>query len=790
VFGTARKRTVVSALSCLAVIVALAAAGGSFASAATAPGPATGKATPGGLAVPGAPGAVAAAPRATVAAQATALDRRVLSVRDYGALGDGTTNDTPAVNQAISAANGGGGAVVRFPAGTYLAGSTIHMMSNVVLLLDAGATLLGTATGYDVPEPNPNDAYQDFGHSHFQDAMIWGDNLHNIGFLGAGVIDGGGTFITGNPKPGQADKLISLTNCENLVVGGGITLRRGGHFAMLINGCRNVFSDHLTIDTANDRDGWNIISTRNILITNANIAANDDALVFKSDWALGATLPNGNVIVYNAQLSARCCNALMFGSETCGDFSNYWFSHITITGAGKSGLGLVSMDGAHISNVHYDDVTMSGTASPITQKIETRRRCGTNPGTGSISDIHYNNVTGTTAGVFSPTLWGQPGYEIRNITFRNVHLTLPGGRPAMDPNVVPSDNGDYNPNSLSTRPAYGFYLHNVNGVTFEDASFALAADDGRPAFVANAGRGVTLRRVTAQRGTGAPFDVGFQSVAGYCLSRGVNSAGGALRISTPGSTAACTAGIDNFSLGPQPASQTGTAGSAVTYTVHTAVASGRPDAVTLAASGLPPGATATFSPNPVQPGKDSTLTVTTAPGTRNDPYTLTVVGSDSTATQYARVGLTVTGGVDLTITDLAVADPDNAVDWSVQSNLRTGVPLYGDRTHTLASAPAELIGARWIRTANDSRAATANPLVTFGLTAPATVVVGVDTRLGRPSWIDAGWMDTGTQLTDFEGGTTFRRYELYTKSFAAGPVALGPAAVGTGAANMYTVAVT
>jgi hypothetical protein len=726
----------------------------------------------------GGPAASAAGP-----ARPAALGGHVLNVRDFGATGDGTTNDAPAVDAAIAAANGAGGAIVRFPAGTYLAGGSIHMMSNVTLFLEAGATLLGASSGYDVPEPNPNDRFQDFGHSHFHDAMIWGDHLTNIGFIGSGVIDGGGHFITGNPRPGQADKLISLTRCDGLVIAG-ITLRRGGHFAMLINGCTNVFSDHLTIDTASDRDGWNIISTRNVLILNAEIAANDDALAFKSDWALGETLSNGNVVVLNSHLSARCCNGLMFGSETCGDFSNYFFSHITITGAGKSGLGMVSMDGAHISNVHYNDITLSGTAGHIYEKIGTRRRCGGTPGVGSISDIHYTNITGTDAGIFSPTLWGQPDHRISNVTFTNVHLTLPGGRPAMDPNVLPSDNGDYNPNSLSTRPAYGFYLHNVDGVTFNNSSFALAADDGRPAFIANAGSTVSLHRVTAQRGSTSPFDIGFQDIAGYCLT-----GSDPLRISTPGSTPACRGGPANFSLAAAPPSQTGTAGSSASYTVHSAVVAGRPDAVTLTATGLPPGAVASFSPNPVRPGQDSTMTVTIPAGTRNADYPLTVVGSDSTATQYARAVLTVTGGVDLSITDLVVNDPDNAADWSVQSNLQPGVPLFGDRTFTVASAPAGVLGARWIRTANDSKAATADPLVTFTITAPATVIVAVDTRLGRRPWLDPSWVDTGEQLNDFEGGTTFRRFELFAKAYPAGPVSLGPAAAGTASANMYTVLV-
>jgi hypothetical protein len=631
---------------------------------------------------------------ALVAAPAAAVEygaARVFNVRDFGATGDGTTNDAPAVNATIAAANAAGGGTVQFTPGSYLAGGSIHMLSNVTLQLDAGSTLLGAASGYDPPEPNPYDAFQDFGHSHFHDAMIWGDRLTNIGFVGAGAIDGGGHFITGNPQPGQADKLISLTRCAGLTVSG-ITLRRGGHFAMLINGCDHVRSDSLTIDTASDRDGWNVISSRNVVITNATIAANDDALAFKSDWALGATLPNGNVTVTGARLSARCCNALMFGSETCGDFSNYHFSHIVITGAGKSGLGMVSMDGAHISNVHYEDIVMSGTQSPIMEKVGTRRRCGDSPSVGSIHDIHYSHISGTAAGAFSPTLWGQPDHPISDVTFTGVDLILPGGQPARDPNAVPSDNGDYNPNSLGTRPAYGFYLHNADGITFNNSSLRLDADDARPALIANAGSSLSLRNVTVQRGGGSPFDIGFQQVAGYCLANTATDDGGAVRISTPGSTASCATRLDNFSLAAEPSAQTVTAGTAATYRVRTAVVSGSPEPIALTASGGPPGTAVSFSPNPVTPGGESTMTVTTAPDARNGAYALTIQGMDPTATQYASVGLTVTGGTELRIADLAVADTTNAADWSMQANLQPGDLVYGDRTFTVATVPPTLQG--------------------------------------------------------------------------------------------------
>jgi polygalacturonase len=477
--------------------------------------------------------AQAPVPAAALPAAAT------FNVRDYGAQGDGSTNDTSAINAAITAANGAGGGTVEFPSGDYKSKNSIHMKSNVTLQLDAGSTILGSsADTYDAAESNPYDDYQDYGHSHFHDAMIWGDRLTNIGFIGSGTIDGAGNLITGNPHSGEADKIISLTRCTDLTLSG-ITLRRGGHFAALINGCDRVRSDHLTIDTAGDRDGWNVISTTNVTITNANISANDDALPFKSDYALGAKLPNGNVTVTNSHLQAGCCNALMFGSETCGDFTHYRFSHITITGANKSGLGMVSMDGADISDVHYSDITMSNVHSPIMMKIGTRRRCGNSPGVGHIGDITFDNVTGTgNTPSFSPTIWGQSGSNhVDGVTFNNVDLTVPGGNGTMSTGV-PSDNGDYNPNSLGTRPAYGWYLHNADNIRFTGSSVRFAADDGRPAVIADTGSNLSFEGFTAQRGTDSPADMIFQSVNGYCVS-GTDTSGGALRVTNTNSTRSC-----------------------------------------------------------------------------------------------------------------------------------------------------------------------------------------------------------------------------------------------------------
>ncbi len=243
----------------------------------------------------------------------------------------------------------------------------------------------------------------------------------------------------------------------------------------------------------------------------------------------------------NSTLSARCCNALMFDSETCGDFSDYQFQGIKITGANKSGLGMVSMDGATISDVHYRDITVTGVHSPIFQKIGTRKRCGNNPGVGHISNITYDNITATGSNPSAtPTLWGKSGNNhINGVTFTNVNITVPGGSAAIA-TAPPSDNATaYDPTSVGTRPSYGWYLHNADNIHFNRSSVKFATNDHRPAVITYGGGPVAFDHFTAQRGSDSAYDTGFQTVNGYCISNSTNTSGGALRVNATGSTQQC-----------------------------------------------------------------------------------------------------------------------------------------------------------------------------------------------------------------------------------------------------------
>jgi polygalacturonase len=114
----------------------------------------------------------------------------VYNVKKYGAKGDGKNIDTKAIDKAIDAANAAGGGTVYFPAGDYLS-VTIHLKSNVALYIDQGATIVAASMSegqYDLPEKGENEVYQDYGHSHFHNSLILGENLHDISILGPGKI--------------------------------------------------------------------------------------------------------------------------------------------------------------------------------------------------------------------------------------------------------------------------------------------------------------------------------------------------------------------------------------------------------------------------------------------------------------------------------------------------------------------------------------------------------------------------------------------------------------------------
>ena len=104
------------------------------------------------------------------------LHAAIYNVMDFGAKADGKTIDSPAINRAIEAAAQAGGGTVYLPAGEYACYS-IRLKSNIHIYLEQGTRIIaafpGKEEGYDTAEPNEHNKYQDFGHSHWKNSLIW-----------------------------------------------------------------------------------------------------------------------------------------------------------------------------------------------------------------------------------------------------------------------------------------------------------------------------------------------------------------------------------------------------------------------------------------------------------------------------------------------------------------------------------------------------------------------------------------------------------------------------------------
>ena len=453
-------------------------------------------------------------PRLTASALAS-VD--TYNVRHFGAVGDGTVNDAPAINKAIDTCNAAGGGTVFVPSGFYTTGS-IHLKSNITLVIDNGAVLKAMPGMMDPWEPNPNDqGLMDAAYYHWEASLIWGKNLENVKIYGPGTLDGSELTRSSKVPKGIGDKGIALKLCKNVEIRN-LNIKKGGHYAILATGCENVLIDNVTIKT--DRDGLNLSQCKNVLVANCHIdavryedghpAGGDDAIKFGSDLSLGKARPSENIIVRNCYLASGC-NALQFGSETIGSFKNIRFENITIRRAGKAGIGITSNDGSNIEGISYKDIRMEKIFVPIFIKLSDVARVP--KGTykrGSIRDIAFENITATDCYSYLRdaempcVIWGKPGSSIENIEFKNVSITARGGHPAIEADIKPAENDERFPRHLGAIPAYAWYLRHVKNVRFTDCAFSVEKDDGRPAVIVDDGVNVTLDESYLQQGSNCP----------------------------------------------------------------------------------------------------------------------------------------------------------------------------------------------------------------------------------------------------------------------------------------------
>jgi polygalacturonase len=451
----------------------------------------------------------------------------VFDVRVYGARGDGITIDTPAINKAIAAANAGGGGTVRFPPGTYACYS-IHLKSNVVLYLEPGVTILaasvseGATTGaYDTAESNkPWEDYQDYGHNHWHNSLIWGEDIHDFAILGTGLIWGKGLSRGADDlplaeTPGMGNKVIGLKNCHNVILRD-VSILQAGHFAILATGVDNLTIDNLVIDT--NRDGIDIDCCRNVRISNCSINSPwDDAICPKSSFALGYARPTENVTISNCYVTgayevgtmldgtwkrwssdpAQQAKVLPYfpqefnGSIKLGTESNGGFRNIAISNCvfdGCKGFALESADGAVVEDITLTGITMRDcTNTPLFLRLSGRMRGPKGAKVGTMkrvimSDIVCSNSTSRLGG--GGIIAGFPGHPIEDIKIHDVYLDHRGSATKAMAALNPPEAADVypDPDMFGDIPSSGFFLRDVHNVEFSNVEIVFRQPDARPVF--------------------------------------------------------------------------------------------------------------------------------------------------------------------------------------------------------------------------------------------------------------------------------------------------------------------
>lgn len=441
-----------------------------------------------------------------------------VNVRDHGARGDGVTIDTAAIERAVDAAAANGGGLVYFPPGTY-ASYTIHLKSRIVLYLEMGATLLAasvplqgvTSGGYDQAEPqDPGiNSYQDYGHNHWRNSLIYGEGLHDIAILGEGLIWGRG-LSRGHPEdvdlpraelPGVGNKAIALKNCVNVQLRD-FKVRKGGHFALLATGVDNLVIDNLTVDT--DRDGFDIDCCRNVRVSNCTVnSPYDDGICPKSSFALGYARATENVTISDCYVTgiyevgsvidgtwkrlARGTSPTT-GRIKCGTESNGGFKNITITNCvfdNCKGLALESVDGALLEDVTISNIAMRGvTTGPLFLRLGRRMRGPAGVPIGTLKRVMISNITSSGAARLPSIIAGVDGHPVEDIHLSDLYLQQVGGGDAGMAAIQPPQNETAypEPTMFGALPATGFFVRNAKGLVMRNIEIATIAADPRPAF--------------------------------------------------------------------------------------------------------------------------------------------------------------------------------------------------------------------------------------------------------------------------------------------------------------------
>jgi polygalacturonase len=397
----------------------------------------------------------------------------IFNVKDFGAVGDGKTKDTAAIQQTIDKCSQQGGGQVLFPAGCYVSG-TLWLKDNVELHLQHAAELKASS---DITDYNEDDAFEQ--NRAFSRERVTGAHfiiVHeccNVALTGNGVINGSGSsFFDDVPpvngknmaiKTARPGQMIYFCECHTVKVEG-LSLLDAPYWTLFIHGCTNVMVRGLNIENPRERpngDGIDIDCCRNVIISDCSIFSGDDCITLRASNSRLKDKSKAceNVVVTNCILSTNC-NAIRVGVGD-GKIKNSTFSNIIVTNT-RTGINLISKysdlqnSGATIQNIRFSNFIMD---SIMPFCIASGMGC-----TAVIENIYFSDIKATAAR--NSYLLGRDTAKLKNINFNNVEIEVTAGAQYMSAeDIDPTEN-------CARRKRFGnmaFYCYKCEGLKFSNS---------------------------------------------------------------------------------------------------------------------------------------------------------------------------------------------------------------------------------------------------------------------------------------------------------------------------------
>lgn len=412
------------------------------------------------------------------------------NVLDFGAAGDGFTNDTAAIQAAIDVCRRDGGGRVILPSGKVFRSGTLILCSNLELHIETGAVLKGSDRVADYRlvtvasgssefrnVPSYEDSTYTGAPNHY---FLFGKDCENLVITGYGRIDGNEEIFYGDVTKWHIEgnfyprvPMLFLENVSHLTVRD-VTLANSGFWTVHLVGCQDVLIDGIRIlnnlRMANC-DGIDPDHCRNVRIANCHIECADDCIVFKNTAAAMQFGPCENITVTNCTLISTSA-AIKFGSESEDVFRNILVENCCISRSNR-GISLQLRDKGSIENVAFHNITIDtrlfhkdmfwGQAEPVAITVLRRKE---DTAVGSIRNIRFSNLFCTAEnGIL---IYSERPDAVSGISFDHVTLNLR--------NKTHHEKGfhdlrpSFGPKFTGTDLSY-VYAHNAASVHFSNCSF-------------------------------------------------------------------------------------------------------------------------------------------------------------------------------------------------------------------------------------------------------------------------------------------------------------------------------